>query len=264
MSLFDLKRSMRVPALLLSITFAGCTTISERGNAKADDPLEKLNRAVFETNTILDDRFIKPLAEAYRAAVPKFLRDRLRSVIDNLAEPRIFVNDLLQRRADAAGITSARFFINTIVGLGGMFDLASEEGFAKQTGDFGQTLYTWGVEDGPYVVLLFFGPSNVRDSFGLGVDLFTTPPARVVSGHAATATNVALGAADGIDVRSRNIETLDEIKASAIDYYAHMRSISRQYRQAQLSEAGRQEHQPQELIDPGPPAEESGTGLRPQ
>jgi phospholipid-binding lipoprotein MlaA len=252
----SLGSSIRVSALILCVALAGCATISDRGNRESDDPMEKLNRAVFDANTVLDDGFIKPLAETYRAIVPQFVRDRFRSVIDNLAEPRIFVNDLLQRRAAAAGITSARFFINTIVGLAGMFDLATQQGFAKQTGDFGQTLYTWGVEDGPYVVLLFFGPSNVRDAFGLGVDLFTTPPALVVSGHAAATTNFAVGTVDGIDLRSRNIETLDEIKASAIDYYAHMKSISRQYRQAQLREAGGQKNEPQELTDPGSSAEE--------
>jgi phospholipid-binding lipoprotein MlaA len=250
------ERSIRVPALILCLTLAGCATVSGRGDREVDDPLEKLNRAVFDTNTALDDRFIKPLAEAYRAIAPPFVRDRIRSVIDNLAEPRIFVNDLLQWRANAAGITSARFFINTIIGLGGMFDLATTQGFPKQMGDFGQTLYTWGVDDGPYVVLLFFGPSNIRDAFGLGVDLFTTPPALVISGHAATTTQFAVGTADGIDLRSRNIETLDEIKASAIDYYAHMKSIARQHRQAQLREAGGRKNEPQELIDPESPAAE--------
>lgn len=242
---------IRTAALLLSAAISGCATIAERGDRPPDDPLEPVNRAVFDTNTALDATIIKPVAEAYRAVVPQFVRDRFRLVIDNLAEPRILVNDMLQGRAEAAGITSARFFINSIVGLGGMFDLASKQGFAKQTGDFGQTLYTWGVQDGPYVVLFFFGPSNVRDAFGLGVDLVTTPPALILKGHRGTVINLAVGAVDGMDLRSRNIETLDEIKASAIDYYAHMRSVWRQYRQGQLDEAVGQANRPQELIDPG-------------
>jgi phospholipid-binding lipoprotein MlaA len=246
--------SSRALALILSLAVSACATIPDRGSGSSDpstDPLEPMNRAVFDANTALDDAVIRPLAEAYRAVVPQFVRDRFRLVIDNLAEPRIFVNDLLQQRAEAAGITSARFFINTIVGLGGMFDLASQQGFAKQSGDFGQTLYTWGVKDGPYVVLLFFGPSNVRDALGLGVDLFTTPPALILQGHTGTTINLGVGIVDGMDLRSRNIETIDEIKASAIDYYAHMRSISRQYRQGQLNEATGKKNQPEELIDPG-------------
>ena len=186
----------------------------------SDDPLEPVNRLVLDANTALDNAFIKPVAEIYRQNIPLFVRDRIRSTIDNLTEPRIFVNDLLQRRADAAGTTFNRFFINTIVGVGGMFDLATKQGFPKQSGDFGQTLYVWGMADGPYLVLLFFGPSNLRDAFGLGVDLFTTPPALIVTGHAGLVAGLAVGAADGVDLRSRNIESLDEIIASALDYYS--------------------------------------------
>jgi phospholipid-binding lipoprotein MlaA len=217
----------------------------------SDDPLEPVNRVVLDANTALDNAFIKPVAEIYRQNIPLFVRDRIRSTIDNLTEPRIFVNDLLQRRADAAGITFNRFFINTILGVAGMFDLATPRGFPKQSGDFGQTLYVWGMADGPYLVLLFFGPSNLRDAFGLGVDLFTTPPALIVTGHAGLVAGLAVGAVDGIDLRSRNIETLDEIIASALDYYSHLKSITRQVRQTQLREAHGLAPEAQELIDPG-------------
>ena len=239
--------------LALCALLSGCASVPAGEEHPSDDPLEPLNRTVFNVNTALDDAVIRPLAEAYRSIVPPFARDRIRAVIDNLAEPRIFANDLLQRRGDAASTTLARFSINTIAGLGGMFDVATGQGYPRQSGDFGQTLYTWGVADGPYLVLLFFGPSNFRDAFGLGVDLFTTPPALVVAGHAGTVTNFAVGTVDGMDLRSRNIETLDEIKASALDYYAHLKSITRQRREAQLREASGAKEQPQELIDPGAP-----------
>lgn len=221
-----------------------------------DDPLEPVNRAVFDVNVALDSAFIRPFAEAYRAIVPQFARDRIRSAIDNLAEPRIFVNDVLQGRPDAARVTLARFFINTTAGVAGMFDLATKQGFPRQSGDFGQTLYSWGVDDGPYLVLLLLGPSNVRDAVGLGVDVFTTPPALVVAGHTGTVTSLAVGMLDGIDLRARNIETLDEIKASALDYYAHLKSIVRQRRQAQLREARGVQDEPHELTDPGRSADE--------
>jgi phospholipid-binding lipoprotein MlaA len=220
------------------------------------DPLEPLNRVVLDINTAIDNAFIKPAAEVYRKVLPLFVRDSIRSVIDNLAEPRIFVNDLLQGRGGAAGITISRFLINTTVGLGGLFDPATQQGLPKQTGDFGQTLYTWGFGDGPYLVLLFFGPSNFRDAIGLGVDLFTTPPALIVTGHDGVVAGFAVGTVDGIDLRSRNIESLDEIIASALDYYASLKSISWQRRQAQLREGRGQAEEPQELVDPGAPAEE--------
>jgi phospholipid-binding lipoprotein MlaA len=244
---------MSVAVLAICALLSGCASLPSSEQREADDPLEPLNRAVFDANMALDEALIRPLAEAYRAVVPPFARDRIRSVIDNLAEPRIFANDLLQRRADAAGVTLARFSINTVAGIGGMFDLATDKGYPKQSGDFGQTLYTWGVADGPYLVLLFFGPSNVRDALGLGVDLFTTPPALVVTGHTGTVINFAVGTIGGMDLRARNIETLDEIKASALDYYAHLKSITRQRRAAQLREASGLKEEPQELSDPAAP-----------
>jgi phospholipid-binding lipoprotein MlaA len=243
----------RLATLACCAALVGCASVPS-GEAQApDDPLEPLNRTVFNVNTALDDAVIRPLAEAYRTAVPPFVRDRIRSVIDNLAEPRIFANDLLQRRGDAAAITLARFTVNSIAGLGGLFDVATAQGLPRQSGDFGQTLYTWGVADGPYLMLLFFGPSNVRDAFGLGVDLFTTPPALVLTGHTGEVINFSVGAVGAMDLRSRNIETLDEIKASALDYYTHLKSVSWQYRQKQLHEASQVKEEPQELEDPGTP-----------
>ena len=234
----------------LCATLGGCaTTPPER--VSPDDPLEPLNRAVFDANTALDEAVIKPVAEGYRKTVPQLLRDRIRSFIDNLTEPRILANDLLQGRGDAAGVTFNRFFLNTTLGVGGLFDPATERGLPKQTGDFGQTLYAWGVDSGPYLVLPFFGPSNVRDAFGLGVDLFTTPPGVFVPGHAGLVTGFAVGTIDGMDLRSRNIESLDEIKASALDYYTHLKSIAQQRRDAELREARGGAKEPPELIDPG-------------
>jgi phospholipid-binding lipoprotein MlaA len=238
----------------LYFALAGCASLPAGEQTEPADPLEPLNRAVFDANIALDDAVIRPLAEAYRTVVPPFVRDRIRAVLDNLAEPRIFANDLLQRRPNAAGITFARFAINSVAGLGGMFDVATGQGYARQSGDFGQTLYSFGVSEGPYVVLLFFGPSNFRDALGLGVDLFTTPPALVLTGHTGTVINFAVGTVNGMDLRSRNIETLDEIKASAIDYYAHLKSITWQHREAQLREASGGQEEPQELTDPGAPA----------
>jgi len=255
----------RVAALAFYWALAGCASLPNGEQRAADDPLEPFNRAVFDANMALDDALIRPLADAYRTIVPAFIRDRIRAALDNLAEPRIWANDLLQRRADAAAITFARFSLNSTLGLGGLFDVATEKGFAKQSGDFGQTLYTWGVDDGPYLVLLLFGPSNFRDALGLGVDLVTTPPALILTGHTGTLINMGVGAIDGMDLRSRNIESLDEIKASAIDLYAYLKSLSRQRRAAQLREAkGIKEQEPEPLIDPGaaekegpPPASES-------
>jgi phospholipid-binding lipoprotein MlaA len=146
-----------------------------------------------------------------------------------------------------------------------MFDVASGQGLKRQTGDFGQTLYAWGVGDGPYLVLIFFGPSDVRDAIGLGVDMYTTPPSHVVHGDDATAIGFGVGLLDGVDLRSRNIGVLEELKASSLDYYTHFRSIWRQHRAAALREARGQPETPPELTDPGAtPAEPGSTPEDPQ
>src|SRR5262249_24968045 len=126
-------------SLIVCVALAGCATMPPE-SASSDDPLEPLNRAVFNINTALDEAVIKPVAQAYRDIVPEPVRDRIRSAIDNLAEPRILVNDLLQGRPDAAAITFNRFFLNTTIGIAGLFDPATERGLPKQSGDFGQTL----------------------------------------------------------------------------------------------------------------------------
>jgi phospholipid-binding lipoprotein MlaA len=242
-----------VAVWLLSAALAGCATTGGQGIQESDDPLEPANRVVFNVNESIDASVIKPIAQAYRAIVPPFFRDRIRLFIDNLAEPRIFANDVLQGRFNAAGISFARFFANSTLGLAGMFDVAGEHGLQRQSGDFGETLYVWGVGSGPYVVLPLFGPSNVRDAFGLTVDLVTTPPAFLIPGSAGVWVNVGVYTASGFDLRARNIETLDEIKASALDYYAQFRSITRQHRDAQLRAARGLAEEPQELVDPEAP-----------
>jgi len=240
---------------LFCVVLAGCATMPG-GQTAQDDPLEPLNRAVFDANNALDEAFIKPIAEAYRKIVPEPVRNSIRAAIDNLAEPRIFANDLLQGRTEAAAITFNRFFLNTTLGVAGLVDVATPRGLPKQSGDFGQTLYSWGLGSGPYLVLLFFGPSNVRDTFGLVVDLFTTPPGVFTPGHAGVVIGCAVGTVDGMDLRSRNIESLDEIKASSLDYYSHLKSIAQQRREAELRPARGGAQEPPELIDPGSSTDE--------
>ncbi len=242
----------RCGALCIALALHGCATVP-RGSADDDaqnDPIEPLNRGVFAFNMALDRAAIKPIAKAYRAVLPVFVRERVRAVIDNLQEPLVFANDVLQGRGEAAAISGRRFLVNTTVGLAGLFDRASEFGLAKQSGDFGQTLYAWGVGDGPYLVLPFFGPSNVRDAVGLSVDMVASPAGHVGSHETRREVGIAVGATDGIDLRSRNIESLDAIEASSLDFYAYLRSIWRQNRLATLRDA-RAGSPEEELIDPG-------------
>lgn len=215
------------------------------------DPFEGFNRQVFTVNRALDRAVIKPVAKAWRAALPEVVRDRVRAFVDNLQEPLVFANDLLQGRGQAAGITGRRFIINSTLGLGGLFDRAAELGEARQSGDFGQTLYAWGLGDGPYLVLPLFGPSNVRDALGMGIDSYASPARHIGSDPTRRHVGLGVGAADGIDLRSRNIETLDAIEATSLDFYGYLRSVSRQHRQAALREATGAQGSEDELLDPG-------------
>jgi len=244
-----------IAALFACAALAGCATTSGLRDNENNDPLEPMNRVVFNANDAIDTAILRPIAEGYRSVVPPFFRDRIRAFIDNLQEPRIFVNNLLQLRINDAGFTFARFYVNSTLGLAGLFDIAGEHGLPRQTGDFGQTLAVWGVDSGPYLVLPLFGPSNFRDAFGFTVDLYTTPPAHLIAGSTGTWITVGTYVVSGIDLRSRNIETLDQIKEHALDYYAQFRSIARQYRDGQLRAARGLAETPDDLVDPGAPAQ---------
>ena len=201
---------------------------------KTNDPLEPLNREIFDVNLFIDRVALKPVAKGYVAVVPEAGRDAIRHFLDNLGEPLVFGNNILQGEFKRAHDTFARFLMNTTFGLGGVMDLASKAGLEKQTGDFGQTLYSWGVPDGPYLVLPLFGPSNPRDAVGMGVDGYADPWNRLASNYHYWYMGLVRGGVDGIDQRARNLDTFDELQRNAIDFYAELRSLWRQHRASQL------------------------------
>jgi phospholipid-binding lipoprotein MlaA len=196
-----------------------------------NDPLEGGNRVMFGVNQVLDKVLLRPVSVVYREVLPGFAQDGVRNFMNNLNAPVIFANDVLQGETDRAGVTLARFGINSTIGLGGLFDVASEFDLPYHDEDFGQTLGTWGLGEGPYLYFLVMGPTNARDLTGFVVDRGLDPLTYVNWGDeeleyapiARTALNV-------IDLRARNIDTLDEIERSSVDYYASIRSLYRQSR----------------------------------
>ncbi|BBK33611.1 phospholipid-binding lipoprotein MlaA [Stella humosa] len=200
-------------------------------DAGDEDPLEGINRAVYDFNRVLDGLLLKPAAMIYRGVLPEEVRDGVRNVLDNLQGPVILVNDLLQGETKRAQITAERFAINSTVGVLGIFDVAKGYGRYKHSEDFGQTMGTWGVGDGPYLMLPLLGPSNPRDLTGLVVDSFVIDP----WGHIARAndadwfTYTRLGL-NFVDTRARNIEALDDIERNQIDPYSFIRTTWRQRR----------------------------------
>ena len=140
---------------------------------ETSDPMEAVNRKVFETNQAFNHAVIYPVAKGYRDTVPEPVRDRVDAFFTNLSEPLVFANNVLQARPDAAMTTLARFVTNSTVGWVGFSDVAATVGQEHQTGDLGQTLYVWGVQELPYLVLPVVGPTNVRDAVASGVEMLT-------------------------------------------------------------------------------------------
>lgn len=137
------------------------------------DPLEGMNKGVYKFNAQLDRYVLLPIVDAYTYVTPEFLRTRVSRFFENVGEFKNFTNAVLQGSPEKAGTTLGRFAVNTTVGLLGTFDVATDWGMARQPEDFGQTLGVWGAGPGPYLVLPFFGPSNLRDTAGLAVDYLT-------------------------------------------------------------------------------------------
>ncbi|HTQ34412.1 MAG TPA: MlaA family lipoprotein [Stellaceae bacterium] len=198
------------------------------------DPWENTNRAIFEFNQSVDKAVLVPVANAYRAVLPNTFRDMIHDFIQNLNSPITFANDVLQAQPGLAGETFGRALVNTTIGFGGFFDVATKLGIPYHTNDLGITLATWGVDSGPYLMLPVLGPSNPRDLFGDVADSFGDPGNIVAADHNRVWASLTRGVVSGIDERSRNIENLAEIERTSLDYYATIRSLARQRRAAQI------------------------------
>ena len=194
------------------------------------DPLEPLNRMVFAVNELLDTILLRPAAFVYGKVLPDPVRLGVRNVIRHLSLPFTFVNDVAQGEWERSGETARRFFLNTMIGFVGVIDVAEDYGLPHRSTDFGGTLASWGVGEGPYLVLPIAGPSNLRDGAGLVVQSVADPVD--IAFRRADLDHMPLiraGVAT-LDFRHRNLETLDEFKANALDYYAFIRTLYRQRR----------------------------------
>lgn len=216
----------------------------------ANDPIEPVNRQIFEFNQVLDRILLKPLAKGYVAILPEDGRDAVRRVLDNMKEPTLFFNNALQGEVDRAGITAGRFAVNTTAGLVGIFDVATKWGLPRQPADFGQTLFVWGMPEGPYLMLPVLGPSNPRDAIGLGVDAYADPTSLLAKIDALDEITISRFLADGIDQRARVLDILDDLEKNSLDFYAQLRSLSQQRRAAELRHGAAPEPQSDFYRDP--------------
>ena len=249
-------------ASALPLVVAGCAALPRDASLPVDDPGENLNRKIMTANLAV----MRPAAHAVDAAVPGPLHDRLQDFNANLKEPRIFLNSVLQGRVTAAAKTGARFLLNSIVGFG-VLDIATREGLPQQTGDFGQTLFVWGVGAGPYVVEPYLGPATLRDAVGSTVDMFTDPVGWLIGSQVTLSL-----ATSGLDATEK-LGRLKQAEDASIDFYSFVRSSYYQTRRAQLREAIGQSgvvdspalddpEAPAALDDPEAPATPSGGGTQ--
>ena len=173
--MFKLYENIRTKFFVLLVALV--IPLSSFSADNENDPFESTNRNIFKFNNVLDDNFFKPVAKGWRK-IPDIPRKPLSNLASTAQAPISLANAILQLNRESIGNILGKFLINMTFGLGGMFDIAGTQEFGSVptvTEDFGQTLATWGVPDGPYVMLPIFGPSSVRDSFGLGVDTVFNP-----------------------------------------------------------------------------------------
>lgn len=231
----SIGRSGIVVAVIAALLLGGCATRPTDPEDLAyyletGDPLEPLNRAIFQFNEVADKVVLRPVAVGYRTVVPKGVRIGIRNFLNHLRSPITILNALLQGEGVQARDTFGRFLTNTILGLGGLIDVASDAGIPQHYEDFGQTLAVWGVEPGPYLMLPLLGPANFRDGFGYAVDGAIDPAGIYIRdeyGLEGVGVRYTLNA---VDWRANNLKTIDELRNSSLDFYATVRSAYRQRR----------------------------------
>ncbi len=223
-----------IAAALVATVLAGCAGLKQgRDLEEAPDPLEPVNRGMFIINGLIDQGVIKPLAMAYVRAVPEKGRNAIRNVTRNLGAPMTFANDLAQGEMKRAGVTLGRIVINTTIGLGGFMDVADDLGLKHHNEDMGQTFAVYGVPSGPYIFLPNFGPNTLRGVGGQAASTVMNPLIWSNDNYV-NYLNFGSGLIQGVDIRARNLGRIDDIRATSVDYYAAIRSLWWQNRQAEI------------------------------
>lgn len=208
--------------LLLSLVLAGASHIACA--QENPDPWQGYNRAMFSFNDKMDRYFLKPVAKSYRFITPDPLEKGVSNVFSNIGEVPSLINGALQGNLKSSAKHTGRFLVNTTLGLGGLFDVAKHMNLPDEgSEDFGQTLAVWGVDQGPYLVLPFWGPSTVRDVFGKPVDWYTDPLTYIDHNR----TEYSVRAVNIVDMRAG---LLDLEKNITGDRYVFIRDVYLQRR----------------------------------
>jgi phospholipid-binding lipoprotein MlaA len=235
--------------LVLSTALAGCANSPLGTLAKSNDPFEPFNRAMYQFNDTLDRNVLKPVASAYVEVTPKPARRGVTNFFANLEDAWSTVNNFLQGKGTDGFESLARVGVNTVAGFFGLFDVASPLGLERHTEDFGQTLGSWGVGAGAYVVLPLLGPTTLRDTAALSVDW----PGDLVTGVSDITTRNSLYALRGINTRANYLKATDLVDESALDPYSFVRDSFLQRRRSLVLDGN---VPPTQDPDEAPPDEE--------
>lgn len=226
----DSRRTFRaIVPLLLAVALGGCAT---GPNANPRDPLEPVNRQVTAFNDVVDGAVLKPVATVYRDIAPDPLRTGVNNFFENLRDIWSFINASLQLRPREAAENFLRFNVNTVFGVGGLFDVASEMGLERTRLDFGQTLGRWGVPSGPYLVLPIFGPSTVRDAAGFSIE----SSGDLVQGISDVSTRNSLYLLRAVETRANLLRATSLLEGAALDKYSFTRELYLQRRESQIED----------------------------
>ena len=208
---------------LLLFMMAGCNTLSIDDSAERQvsaDPIQGFNRKVYAFNNGVDQAVIRPVARGYDKVVPDPAKRSVSNFLNNLREPLYAVNNLLQGKVDRALGSTYRFIVNSTLGIGGLLDVAEKHEVEIAKEDFGQTLAAWGVKPGPYIMLPFLGPSNMRDGVGFVGENLAYYPYGIVSDSSSTTT--ALSLLNVIDIRTGLLSS-DNLLAQQLDTYSFLK-----------------------------------------
>jgi phospholipid-binding lipoprotein MlaA len=204
---------------VLAVTLAAAAAAPVQAQQPPNDPFEPVNRAIFGFNEALDRAVLTPLAKGYQAVVPELARQGVTNFFGNFGDGWSAINQALQGKGEAAATMTMRVATNTLFGIGGLFDVASDLGMERRSEDFGQTLGRWGMPGGPYIVWPLLGPSNARDTLGRPLDLWWSPSA-VVNDSAGA---LALSSLNLIDTRAGLLSASQVLEGIALDKYSFIR-----------------------------------------
>ncbi|MEC4773122.1 VacJ family lipoprotein, partial [Burkholderia cenocepacia] len=217
-------------AMAAVAALSGCATVQ---TPTKGDPLEGFNRSMYKFNDTVDTYALKPVAKGYQYVVPQPVRDSVTNFFSNIGDVYIAANNIVQLRiADGVG-DIMRVVINTVFGVGGLFDVATIAKLPKHTADFGITMGRYGVPSGPYLVLPLLGPSTLRDTAGLGVDYVGNPLTYVKP----DGLSWGLFGVNLVNTRANLLGAGDVLDAAALDKYSFVRNAYLQRRQMLISNA---------------------------